>query len=799
MMQRLIQILYTLLQINDKFIYLSRFGFKHFRVFNNQYSIINCFILIMFLFVSCDVTKHVPQDRYFLKEAKLELDTKEISSSSLTSFIQQHPNDPKPAVIFYNYAAKDTGKWFRRFIGKAGQKPVAYDEKLAALTTKNLRVEMANRGFFHAQIDTSLEYVKRHRNKAGKISVTYHITSNEPYRINTYDIQADDTRIDAIMKRRNRRQSSEIKPGVIFDMESLEAERTMVSQLLRNVGYYSTSKETFHYLADTTQNKNKVDLTMRLRDSIPPKLYRIRHVNVLSGYDPFAKTPFRVKDSLEYEGLHIFFDSTYFMRPAVLRKNILMNSGSMYSEFRDRQTFNHLNSLGCISRTNIRYNELTSADQDGPAMLDCEIQLTQGNRHGIQTGIDGTNKAGNYGMAATLSYDHYNLFNGGERLNIKLRGAYEFVSASLSDSLKTSNYYELGIGTTLSFPQSHIPFLNEKLKQSFTTHTDYGVNFNIQKRAEYTREFFNLNWKQRLENRTHTTTHTISLIDINYVMMPVMSKAFEEYLSRDINSLARFSYDDIFTAGVGYSLMYVNDKAGRYKQGNYSVRLSFESSGNLLNAVSNLSGAEKSENGQYEIFGNPYAQYLKGDFDFAQTFRLDLKHAVVIHTALGLAYPYGNSDILPFEKRYFAGGPNNVRGWSVRQLGPGSYYGTDREHPDRNNPVTHVGDIRLTANAEYRYKWMKWLELAAFVDAGNIWTIREYDNQTGGKFEWDRFHREIALGCGTGIRIDLGFLIIRIDGGKRIYDPARAEGQRWTFFEKFRHNSAMYLAIGYPF
>ena len=182
---------------------------------------------------------------------------------------------------------------------------------------------------------------------------------------------------------------------------------------------------------------------------------------------------------------------------------------------------------------------------------------------------------------------------------------------------------------------------------------------------------------------------------------------------------------------------------------------------------------------------------MKSDIDFAETFQLNENNGLAFRMGVGLAYPYKNSSILPFEKRYYAGGPNNVRGWRTRYLGPGSFQGK------RGDPTTHVGDISLILSAEYRFRILSWLEPAIFVDAGNIWTIKDYADQPGGLFRWNTFYREIAVGTGIGLRFDFNFLIFRLDAGTQIYDPAL---QRSVFLKgNFFNHSAMYVAIGYPF
>jgi outer membrane protein assembly factor BamA len=321
------------------------------------------------------------------------------------------------------------------------------------------------------------------------------------------------------------------------------------------------------------------------------------------------------------------------------------------------------------------------------------------------------------------------------------------------------------------------------------------LGFDIQKRPDYTRDFFNFNWQFRWSGQNNIVAHTISLVDINYIAMPWKSSHFQNYLDREVDPLAKYSYEDIFTAGINYNLIYTNANSGRIRQHLYTVRLDVESSGNALHAIFSLSGAEKNDAGQYKILGNPFAQYLKADMNYAEAVRLGENNSLAFHLALGLAYPYKNSQILPFEKRYFSGGPNSVRGWHTRYLGPGSF-----NRGTAGDPTTHVGDIGLIAGAEYRYKALTWLEPAFFVDCGNIWTIRDYPNQPGGYFQWNSFYKELAVGTGIGLRFDLNFLIFRVDAGTRVYDPSYPEGQRFVLFkENLWHSSAAYVAIGYPF
>ena len=742
----------------------------------------------MCMFSACDATKNIPQGQYLVSKVSLDVDTKDVNKGELSSYIRQQPNDPI-VVDIYNWSY-GSNSWFKKLIGKLGKAPVIYDERSRIKSENDIRTEMHNHGYLNAEVTSSIDTLKK------KASIHYNVVSHDPYKIRNFKIDIDNARIQRILdgtsenRSRRRRLPSELKEGAVFDLYNLQNNVSRISDFLGNRGYYTTTADNFHYLADTTVQNNQVDLTLILKDSVKLVPFRIRNVSVYSGYDPLNRRQFRVQDSIINDDVKIYYDSKHFIRSNVLRRNIIVKPGQYYSSMRSERTYNNFTELNCISRTSIKYEEVADADS---AMLDCNIYLTPGNIHGIQAGLDGTNKAGDFGVAANVAYTHHNIFNGSEVFGVKLRGAYEFVSGSQSDLL-THNFYEFGIGFTLGFPQTKLTPMHLLFnKQDYKVTSEFGVSFDIQRRPEYTREFFNFNWKNKWNNMSRTISQSLTILDVNYVMMPWMSDDFRNYINQEDNSLTKYSYENVFTAGIGYNIIYTNNMSGRFGQRLHTIRGGIETSGNLLDAAFRWAKANKSDEGQYNILGNPFAQYVKGDIDYAQTRQISAKGTIAFHVGLGAAYPYGNSTVMPFEKRYYAGGPNSVRGWSTRYLGPGSY------NQDVNNPSTHVGDLNFITSFEYRHKWIKWLELAAYVDAGNVWTLREYDNQPGGMFEFSDFYKEIALGTGIGVRLDLGFLIVRLDTGKKVYDPAKEEGKRWVLFDKFGGNSAFYLAIGYPF
>jgi outer membrane protein assembly factor BamA len=736
--------------------------------------------LLLFL-CSCSLTRHIPEGQYLLDKVNLQMEDGGTDKTSLLPYIQQNPNNSKWGLKIYNLVNNDSN-FIKKFIRKIGEPPVIFNNNLVNLSVNELTIELVNRGYLNAGVSARIDTINK------KAEVTYTITHNEPYRIRNYANEIP----QSFNNEGVRQRRSLITEGAIFDMNTLERERARTSSLLRNRGYYTITGNSLHYLADTTLQSNQVDLTLILLDTISAVPYSIGRVNIYSGYDPLFKEDYKAVDSIDYKGINIYYNSLHFLRPSVINEKTLVRPGELFRERRGEAMLSQFRALNCLSMADLQYVQGNWPDS---TLLDCNIYLTPGNIHSLQAGLEGTNNAGDLGVALDVTYGHLNLFNGSELFNLNVRTAYEFVSGSDGENGINHDYYELNIRPSLTFPKFHLPFIGPYIHERFNSQTQYGFGYAIQKRPTYTRNFFNFNWKIRWTNHAQLITHSLSLLDINYISMPWKSDRFEDYLDSGVDPLTRYSYDDVFTAGIDYNLIYTNANVGRMRQHLYTFRLNVETSGNTLAGLSHAFHTGKNDDGQYTFFGSPFAQYVRGDFDLAQTFRLDSKNALAFHAGLGVAYPHGNSTILPFEKRYYAGGPNSVRGWNTRYLGPGSY-----NEGLAGDPTTHVGDISFIANLEYRFKLLSWLESAFFVDCGNIWTIKEYPNQPGGYFRWDKFYKELAVGAGLGLRFDLNFLILRFDAGTKIHNPARNEGKRWVLFkESLWENSAGYIAIGYPF
>ena len=745
------------------------------------------------LLVSCSTSKFIPEEHYLLDEVSIVSDTEEVDPSLFTSYIRQNPNAKwfnlvKVPMHIYCLAGKDSEHSFNRFLRRLGDAPVIYDASVAEKSQREIEKAVRNMGYMRAQVHLDTEVKKR------KIKVSYRIEAGRPYTIKHIAYNINDTKIYDYIEKDSL--ASLLKPGMSFDVVALDNERQRITKMLQNNGYYKFNKDFIVYQADTVRNTFQVNLTMKLlpfqlrKEDEPTKhqQYTIRNVNFLANEN--------ASDSLTYKGLNYFYQNRLFIRPNTLATFNYIRPHDFYKEQDVQKTYTSMGRLRALKYTNIRFDEVMQNDS---AMLDANIALTKAKNQSLSFEIEGTNSAGDLGAAASLTFQHRNVFRGSETFTIKARGAYEAITG-LQEGYESDDYREYGIEASLNFPEFKFPFLSSSFKQKIRATSEVGIDFNSQNRPEFTRTLASASWGYRWVD-SKNSQHRFDLLDVNYVYVPWKSENFKAYLENltDRNSILIKSYEDQLIVRMGYTYTYnsANDRTHSSKRRNsYSIRMNLEEAGNLLYITSKAIHSSPKEDKGYVIANIPFAQYIKGDIDYARHWKIDERNSFVFHIGAGIAYPYGNSQILPFEKRYFSGGPNSVRGWSVRSLGPGSYQGKE----GNMNYVNHTGDIKLDINLEYRTHLFWKFNGAAFIDAGNIWNIRDYKGQEEGTFHFNRFYKQLAVAYGLGIRFDLDFLIIRFDGGMKAINPMKTGKNKYPFLHpRFNRDFAFHFAVGYPF
>lgn len=767
--------------------------------------------MCVLLLAGCSSTRHVPQGAYLLDKVKIEIEgDDEVSSRELNNYLKQVPNHKvlgfwKLQLSTYNLSGEDSTKWYNRWVRRMGQPPVIYSQSLTDASVRQLQQALVNRGYLEAEVITDTIVIPEKK----KIDVTYKINTGKPRRISSISYEIPDTVIERIILEDSALFT--LQPGNRFDRDMLDSERALITQRLRNHGFYSFNKEYITFYADTSEYSKNVDLTLTVR---PPRVMQngklvadslARHqqyyINkiffITNGNTPGGDRSAIPTDTVVYKDVSVIYGPDHYISPGALRQKCFLIPGSIYRAADVDRTYEALSRLGILKTINIEL--VPAGDIEGKRMLNAYIVLSRNKKQSITFDVEGTNSEGDLGFGVGATYQHRNLAKGSQLLTARLRMNYESLSGNFN-GLINNRYTEYAGEVGITFPKFEFPFASQRLRERLNVSTEFALSFNYQERPEYTRIIAGAAWKYKWVNRSNTRRHYFDLIDINYVYLPESTNDFLDLIAPD-NPLLRYSYEDHFIMSMGYRYYRTNKRIPsslvrtyKLQPTVYTLRTSIETAGNLLYAISSLSNVRRHD-GAYRVFGINYSQYVKAEVDYAVTRNINNRHSLAYHVGAGIGVPYGNSSVLPFEKRFYAGGANGVRGWGVRTLGPGSY--------DSRNSMTdfinQCGDIRLDMSVEYRAKLFWVLESGAFIDAGNIWTIHNYENQPGGMFHFNTFWKQIALAYGVGLRFDFSYFLLRLDLGIKAHNPAKGQ-QPWPIIHPNWHrDTTFHFAVGYPF
>ena len=764
-------------------------------------------LLLMVMQVSCSSTKHVPQDQLLLDKVNINIADPQhpIESSQLINYLRQNANHRvlgglKLQLAFYNLSGKDSTKWFNRWIQRVGTPPVIYDSTLTQASVEQLHTALSNKGFMNNTVSSRVttDSVKR------KARVTYDITLGEPYYIRSisYDI-SDEVLKDIIL---DDSAHFDVQRGDLLNYNDLDGWRQSITEHLRNQGYYAFNKEYITFLADTAQDSRAVDLTLVTRDPYhndrmpyytEHEPFYVRDVVYVTDFDPVAMHEgYLGEDTVVMKsGVKVYEGPECYLRLDIIDECNQIEPGSLYNAEAINRTYRALGRLSVLKQINIDVRPV--GEIDGVLMVDAYVLLQPDKTQTVSVSLEGTNSEGDLGFGVGLDYQHRNIFKGAEVFNAKAKVAYESISGNIS-GLINNNYSEYSTELGLTFPKFMFPFLKRSFKRKIQASTAFAVNFDYQARPEYTRVIAGGAWRYQWTERSRRMSHTLTLFDLSVISVPRFN---DEFFDRITNPLLLYSYQDHLIMRMGYNFYRTNkaemsvQQMGRFQPNVFTIRANAETAGNLLYGLSHLSDQKPDENGSYKALGIRYSQYFKADADYAFTHYFDRRQSVAFHVGAGVAVPYGNSDVLPFEKRFYSGGANSVRGWGVRTLGPGSY----NSNNSLSNFIYQCGDIRFDINLEYRAKLFWVVELGLFVDAGNIWTIQDYEDQPGGVFKFNKFYEQIAAAYGAGIRLDFKYFLVRVDMGMKAHNPAAGQ-EKWPLTHpNFKRDSEFHFSVGYPF
>ncbi|TRX64325.1 BamA/TamA family outer membrane protein [Carboxylicivirga sp. M1479] len=769
----------------------------------NKFILLVGVVLIIGMF-GCRSTKYVPDNAYLLNKIEIESEAKDISKEELKYYVRQKENGKilgfwRFHLGLYNLSGRDAAKGFNQWLRRIGEEPVLYDGLLKQKSNEQMRLFLNNKGYYNAVVTDTVLYKK---NKKAK--VRYSIQAGERYHIGNLSYRVDDDSIRNYVLKDTT--NALLKSGAPFDAELHDKERSRITRAMRNKGYYAFRKEFVYFLADSalgnyTVNdslivmKDRIVLQGKNDSIINHRKFKIKDVYFLVGYEPQKALDggsdyLNSFESVEYEGCKLLYGTNLDFRADVLINSNYIFPGDYYNQDLVDKTQRLLSELQLFRFVNIRFKEVVDAVNDQEeGQLECFIQLSSSKLQSYTVDVEGTNSSGNLGAAGSFKYKHKNFMRGGEVFNMGFRLAGESQRSRSNENFQT---LEAGADATLTIPKFMVPFKIENFRKRYNPRTNFTLAYNYQRRPDYTRTIasgrIGYSWKS-----SALVSHYLAPIDFSVVNVPYIDPEFQKQIEP---TFLKYSYEDHLISSTSYSYTY-NEQSVAGNKNYHFFQANIQSAGNLIDGLSSLVQENRSK--EYnEVFGIRYAQYIKADIDWRYHIKVNPINAFAYRIFMGAGYPYGNLTVMPFERRYFSGGANSIRAWPVRGLGPGSYEETQLEY------YNQTADIKLEANAEYRFKLFWLLEGAFFVDIGNIWTIRssgDEDIDLKGLFEFNKFYKQIAVGVGTGARLDFSYFVFRLDMGIKARDPILPEGNRWVLgVQPIKWNDmAFNFAIGYPF
>jgi len=762
------------------------------------YIVIGLFVAIFMS--SCSINRFIPDDKSLVKSNKIVIEDKkaDISKSELSNYITLKPfkqtfQTRVPNWIYYKWERKPKSKFWKWANEKFGREPRYYDEAEANKSATQMMRYLDNVGYFHSKVTHS------ERTRGKRTRITWNVYPSRPYTYNKITYIINDSLIRSYIMRDSAK--FELKEGDIYNAYTLNDVREIITERMKNSGYYFFSPNDIYFEVDSNFMDHTLSVTMRLKENeLAYKKYYIRNISIYPNFNVFRMNG-KPTDSVQLTvktGMRKrtnTWDFYYYDKPEVkpqtFKHSIQIIEGLPYNLRSVTNTYKSLGNFRLFRNVNIEFDTV-STPKDSTNLLDCRITMQQNDKHSITVQGEGTNSDGDLGVKGSLSYSNKNIFHGAETFQLSLKGGFEaqkLVSTEVTESGKNVfNTWELGITASLFFPKFLAPFSSFTFSRDYQPTTTISVGHNTQIRYYYSRYIttasYSYDWKSSLR-----VAQTLTPIYLNSVKISNINPTFQEYLDNETSQRKKAQYTSHLLLGLRYSITYNTQRLN--KEGSFFyVRADLETSGNLLSLFNNTKIMTVSEDGYHEIFGIRYAQYVRGSFDIRQHIDLGRDNWFVMREFIGIGIPYGNSQDMPFERSFYGGGANGLRGWLYRTVGPGGYVPVSKD-------IERIGDLQLEINAEYRFPIYNIFKGAVFVDAGNVWTYRPIETMPNAEFKFNTFYKQIAMDAGIGLRLDVSFLLLRFDFAYAMRNPYQTDGTYWRFGKL--GNLRMQVGIGYPF
>ena len=763
------------------------------------------FHIIIVLFVaifmsSCSINRFIPEGKSLVKSNKITIEGKKtkISKSGLSNYITLKPYKSTfqtkiPNWIYYKSERRPKSTVWKWFNERFGRDPIYYDETEANNSSTQMMRYLDNVGYFHSKVTHTVKT----RGKRSKI--TYHVYPTQPYKVNHIEYVINDSLIRSYIMRDSTK--FDINEGDIYNAYTLDNVREIITERMKNSGYYYFNRDDIFFEVDSNYLDHSLAITMRLKDNkLSYKKYYIRDISIYPNFNVFRMNDKPTDSaSLTVEaGLRkrknvwdFYYFDTPQVKPQTFKQSIHIIEGLPYNLRSVTSTYRALGNYKLLRNINIEFDTVSSP-HDSLNLLDCRITMQQSEKHSITLQGEGTNSGGDLGIKGSLSYSNKNIFHGAETFQLSLKGGFEaqkLLGTEAAESGKNVfNTWEFGLTASLHFPKFLGPFSSFTFARDYQPTTSLSLGVNTQTRYYYSRYIssasYTYDWKSN-----YRLGQNFSPFHLNSVKIANINPTFQAYLDSETSQRKKAQYTSHLIFGTRYSMVYNTQRINQTGSFFY-IRTDFESSGNLLSLFNQTKLMTQSDDGHHELFGMRYAQYLRGSFDIRQHLHLGEDLWFVMRQFVGLGIPYGNSQDMPFERSFYGGGANGLRGWLYRTVGPGGYVPV-------SDDIEKTGDLQLEFNAEYRFPLYNIVNGAIFIDAGNVWTYHPNESLPNSEFNFNTFYKQLAVDAGFGIRLDVSFLILRFDFAYAMRNPYPTNGSYWRFGQG--NNLRMQAGIGYPF
>lgn len=746
------------------------------------------------------------------REEELERETMAVVREEVEAVLNIAPNNsmmgssrmrfPLPIGLWvYNrYAGSHTkfGKWMFNTFAANPKFITTVNPRIRAQVAQNV---LHNYGFFGGQVLYEVQPGKNPR----KAKVAYSVLPGQLHHFGQIEYQHFSAAADSLI--RSNMRKSQLRTGRTFTTASLDGERNRLSQLFRNNGYYYCQPNYFTYRADTLQQPGWVQLQVRPSRDLPAQVgtrYYLRDTHIyLTDFDGDDET---FTDTVGRRDVRMYFDGTDAgtavrrdgtvgarspLRYGVLRRLLFYNKGELYRQRLQDFVQEKVSSLGIFSNVSVDYQPTdTTLACDS---LDIIMRLKLDKPYDAEFKANAASKSNGYvGPGLSFTMSKRNAFRGAETLGFRAYGSYEWMTGANTSGHSASvlNSYEYGTSLSLDYPYIRLFGLGRKFLRHSLSSTSFKIEANWLNRAAY---FGRVSFGARVDytlQRTPTVKHELTLLRLDYNLQLRSTPAFDSIMTA--NQALSVSMRNQFVPSMQYNLTISSPRSARNPR---ALTLTFKEAGNLTSGIYAASGQSFSRKDK-NLFGVPFAQYLKATAEFTDRIKLfDTRTYLAARMMLGAVVSYGNATIAPYSDLFSIGGANSIRAFSLRSIGPGSY------NPARGgySYIDQMGDLKFEANLEYRFPVVSSLYGAVFMDAGNVWLMRNNDDHPGGAFRLRNFGRELALGTGFGLRYDLDFLVLRFDVGVGLHAPYDTGRKGYYNMPKFGRSLGYHFAVGYPF